>query len=56
MGVDHYLENEPFDWFESLDVHMTTLSAEEWKKASGWQVSKRSRAFSQAPKRVGMAH
>ena len=31
VGVDHYLENESsLDWSESLDVHMTTLSAEEW--------------------------
>ena len=33
VGVDHYLENESsLDWSESLDVHMTTLSAEEWEE------------------------
>ena len=32
VGIDHYLENESsLDWSESLDVHMTTLSAEEWE-------------------------
>ena len=31
VGLDHYLENESsLGWSESLDVHMTTLSAEEW--------------------------
>ena len=33
LGVDHYLENESsLGWSESLDVHMTTLSAKEWKE------------------------
>jgi trans-aconitate methyltransferase len=32
-GVDHYLENnESHDWPESLNVHMTTLSEEQWKQ------------------------
>ena len=30
---NHYLENESsLGWSESLDVHMTTLSAKEWKE------------------------
>ena len=33
-GVDHYLENtESHDWPKSLNVHMTTLSEEQWKQA-----------------------
>jgi trans-aconitate methyltransferase len=33
-GVDHYLENtESHDWAKSLNVHMTTLSEEQWKQA-----------------------
>ena len=32
-GVDHYLENTAsHDWPESLNVNMTTLSEEQWKK------------------------
>ena len=32
-GVDHYLENvESHDWPESLNVHMTTLSEEQWRQ------------------------
>ena len=32
-GVDHYLENvESHDWSESLNVHMTTLSEEQWRQ------------------------
>ena len=32
-GVDHYLENTAsHDWPESLNVHMRTLSEEQWKK------------------------
>jgi len=32
-GVDHYLENtESHDWPKSLNVHMTTLSEEQWKQ------------------------
>ena len=32
-GVDHYLENtESHDWPNSLNVHMTTLSEEQWKQ------------------------
>ena len=32
-GVDHYLENEDsLDWPGSLNVHMTTLSQEEWRQ------------------------
>ena len=32
-GVDHYLENSAsHDWPESLNVHMTTLSEEQWKQ------------------------
>ena len=32
-GVDHYLENtESHDWPRSLNVHMTTLSEEQWKQ------------------------
>jgi hypothetical protein len=41
LGVDHYLENESsLAWSESLDVRMTTLSAEEWEdglRAAGFQ-------------------
>jgi len=34
VGVDHYLENEDsLDWSEALNVHMTTLSIEQWKTA-----------------------
>jgi len=33
VGVDHYLENaKSHDWPESLNVHMTTLSEEQWKR------------------------
>ena len=33
-GVDHYLENkDSLTWPEALNVHMTTLSMEEWKTA-----------------------
>lgn len=33
-GVDHYLENEDsLSWSEALNVHMTTLSIEQWKTA-----------------------
>ena len=32
-GVDHYLENiASHDWPKSLNVHMTTLSEEQWKQ------------------------
>lgn len=32
-GIDHYLENTAsHDWPQSLNVHMTTLSEEQWKK------------------------
>ena len=32
-GVDHYLENEDsLDWPRSLNVHMSTLSQEEWRQ------------------------
>jgi trans-aconitate methyltransferase len=32
-GVDHYLENTAsLDWPESLNVHMTTLSEEQWRQ------------------------
>ena len=32
-GVDHYLENEDsLDWPVGLNVHMTTLSQEEWRQ------------------------
>ena len=32
-GVDHYLENEDsLDWPGSLNVHMSTLSQEEWRQ------------------------
>ena len=32
-GVDHYLENTAsHDWPESLNVHMTTLSEEQWRQ------------------------
>ena len=32
-GVDHYLENPAsLDWPESLNVHMTTLSEEQWRQ------------------------
>ncbi len=31
-GVDHYLEHEAsLDWPETLNVHMTTMSIDEWK-------------------------
>ncbi len=33
-GVDHYLENEDsLSWPDALDVHMTTLSIEQWQTA-----------------------
>lgn len=33
-GIDHYLENEDsHSWPDALDVHMTTLSESQWKKA-----------------------
>ena len=33
-GVDHYLENEEsLSWPDALDVHMTTLSIEQWQTA-----------------------
>jgi hypothetical protein len=33
-GVDHYLENEDsLSWPDALNVHMTTLSIEQWKTA-----------------------
>ena len=33
-GVDHYLENEDsLSWPDALNVHMTTLSMEQWKTA-----------------------
>jgi len=33
-GVDHYLENEDsLSWPDALDVHMTTLSIEQWRTA-----------------------
>ncbi len=33
-GVDHYLEHEAsLEWPEQLDVHMTSMSIEDWKKA-----------------------
>ena len=33
-GVDHYLENEDsLIWPDALNVHMTTLSIEQWKTA-----------------------
>lgn len=33
-GIDHYLENEDsLSWPEALNVHMTTLSKDEWKSA-----------------------
>ena len=33
-GIDHYRENEDsLDWPEALNVHMTTLSIDEWKAA-----------------------
>lgn len=33
-GVDHYLENEDsLTWPDALDVHMTTLSEEQWYEA-----------------------
>ncbi|NCG00925.1 MAG: methyltransferase domain-containing protein [Euryarchaeota archaeon] len=33
-GVDHYLENEnSLSWPEALNVHMTTLSIDQWKTA-----------------------
>ncbi len=33
-GVDHYLENEDsHSWPDALNVHMTTLSVEQWKRA-----------------------
>ncbi|MFL2960046.1 MAG: hypothetical protein ACJZ4T_00880 [Candidatus Thalassarchaeaceae archaeon] len=32
-GVDHYLENAAsHDWPKSLNVHMTTLSEEQWRQ------------------------
>lgn len=32
IGVDHYLENpSSHDWPEALNVHMTTLSIEQWR-------------------------
>jgi hypothetical protein len=32
-GVDHYLENiASHDWPKSLNVHMTTLSEEQWRQ------------------------
>ena len=32
-GIDHYLENTTsHDWPQSLNVHMTTLSEEQWKQ------------------------
>jgi trans-aconitate methyltransferase len=32
-GVDHYLENAAsLDWPKSLNVHMTTLSEEQWRQ------------------------
>ena len=32
-GIDHYLENTAsLDWPESLNVHMTTLSEEQWRQ------------------------
>jgi hypothetical protein len=32
-GVDHYLENvESHEWPKSLNVHMTTLSEEQWRQ------------------------
>jgi len=32
-GIDHYLENTAsHDWPQSLNVHMTTLSEEQWKQ------------------------
>lgn len=34
VGVDHYLENEDsLSWPDALNVHMTTLSIEQWKTA-----------------------
>ena len=33
IGVDHYLENpSSHDWPDSLNVHMTTLSIDQWRK------------------------
>ena len=33
-GVDHYLENEDsLGWPDALNVHMTTLSIEQWRTA-----------------------
>jgi len=33
-GVDHYLEHKAsLDWPDKLDVHMTTMSIDEWKNA-----------------------
>lgn len=33
LGMDHYLENpSSHDWPESLNVHMSTQSIEEWKQ------------------------
>jgi len=33
-GVDHYSENEDsLDWPDALDVHMTTLSQQQWHEA-----------------------
>lgn len=33
-GIDHYLENDDsHDWPDALNVHMTTLSIDEWKAA-----------------------
>ena len=33
-GVDHYLENEDsLSWPDALNVHMTTLSIEQWRTA-----------------------
>tara|TARA_B100001142_G_C14302941_1_gene643568 strand:+ start:1020 stop:1676 length:657 start_codon:yes stop_codon:yes gene_type:complete len=33
-GVDHYLENEnSLSWPDALNVHMTTLSIDQWKTA-----------------------
>ena len=33
-GIDHYRENDDsHDWPDALNVHMTTLSIDEWKAA-----------------------
>jgi hypothetical protein len=33
-GIDHYFENtDSLEWPTALDVHMTTLSQQQWREA-----------------------